>query len=125
MQSVNNDILYEFEYDGTPTNYYYEIAGVPDQSESILFGSPRTWDPKSTTTLYEVFGRPVTLGDNMIETLPRIAEPLKGYKKFSQLFQEGELNVINVHMSEDDYIELITMMKHLNFEKIIEFDLYT
>ena len=125
MQSVNNDILYEFEYDGTPTNYYYEIAGVPDQSESILFGSPRTWDPKSTTTLYEVFGRPVTLGDNMIETLPRIAEPLKGYKKFSQLFQEGELSVINIHMLDANYNELISMTSNKDIEYTIEFDLYT
>jgi len=125
MQSANNDILYELEYDGTPTNYYYEIAGVPDQSESILFGSPRTWDPKSTTTLYEVFGRQVTLGDNMIETLPRIAEPLDGYKKFSQLFQEGELSVINIHMLDANYNELISMTSNKDIEYTIEFDLYT
>jgi len=126
MQSVNNDILFEYEYNGTPSKYYYEIIGVPDQSENVLFnGTPRTWDPSASTTLYEVYGRQVTLGDGMIETIPRIAEPLKGYKKFSQLFQEGELNVIHVHMLETDYNELITMVKHLEFEKIIEFDLYT
>jgi len=126
MQSVNNDILYEYEYDGTPTNYYYEVTGVPSQSEITLFeGNPRTWDPKSTTTLYEVFGRQITLGDDMIETIPRIAEPLKGYEKFSQLFQEGELNVINIHMSDTNYNELITMTKKANIEYTIEFELYT
>jgi len=129
MKSINNDILYEYEYDGTPTNYYYEIAGVAEQSEIKLFGGkPRNWDPSATTTLYEVFGRPVTLGDDMIETIPRIAEPLKGYEKFSQLFQEGELNVINVHMSDTDYKELISTTDSdmaVNVNDIIEFELYT
>jgi len=126
MQSYNNDIIYEYEYDGTPNNYYYEIIGVPEQNESILFnGVPRTWDPNSTTTLYEIFGREHTLGDNMIQTLPRYAKPLKGYNKYSQLYQEGELPVINVHMSEENYNELISLTSRKEIEYIIEFDLIT
>jgi len=126
MQSYNNDIIYEYEYDGTPKHYYYEIIGVPDQNEFILFnGVPRTWDPNSTTTLYEIFGREHTLGDDFIQTLPRYAKPLEGYKKYSQLYQEGELPVINVHMSEENYNELITLTSRQEIEYIIEFDLIT
>jgi len=126
MESYNNDILYEYKYDGTPSSYYYEINGVPDQSEIKLFeGKPRTWDPAATTTLYEVYGRQVTLGDDMIETIPRISEPLKGYEKFSQLFQEGELNVINVHMSENNYNELIGLINNKDIKYTISFELYT
>jgi len=129
MQSVNNDILYEFEYDGTPTNYYYEIAGVAEMSENQLFGgNPRVWDPSATTTLYEVYGRQLTLGDEMIQTIPRIYKPLDGYDKFSVLFQEGELNVINVHMSDANYNELLSISSRgkinlVNY--IVEFEFYT
>jgi len=129
MESYNNDILYEYVYDGTPSNYYYEIAEVPDQSEIKLFGgNQRTWDPSATTTLYEVYGRQVTLGDDMIKTIPRIYKPLEGYDKFSQLFQEGELNVINVHMSDANYNELLSIATRKNIDLvnyIIEFELYT
>jgi len=126
MQSINNDILYEYEFEGTPSNYYYEIIGVPQESEIILFNAKtRVWDPKSTTTLYEVYGRFTTLGDDIIQTLPRIAKPLEGYNKYSLLFQEGELPVINVHMSDVNYIELISLIKKEDIEYIIEFDLFT
>jgi len=126
MQSVNNDILFEYVYDGTPSSYYYEINDVPNQSEIKLFdGKPRAWDPSATTTLYEVFGRSVTLGDEMIQTIPRIAEPLKGYDKYSQLFQEGEINVINVHLSDSNYNELIGLTSNKDIKYTIEFDLFT
>jgi len=126
MQSFNNDILYEYEFEGTPTKYYYEIAGVPQQSESVLFeGATRTWDPNSTTTLYEVYGRLMTLGDDIIQTLPRIYEPLEGYGKYSALFQEGELPVINIHMTEINYNHLISLVRVEDVEYTIEFDLFT
>ncbi|ORY24931.1 hypothetical protein LY90DRAFT_675039 [Neocallimastix californiae] len=102
MQSLNQDILWEFSYEGTPTEYYYEVTGTA-QNELKLFGHPRTWDPQSTTTLYEVFGRRHTIGDDIIKTIPRIYEPLPGYDKYSALFQEGEIPVINVQISAADY----------------------
>jgi len=126
MQSYNNDILYEYVFEGTPSKYYYEIAGVPQQSESVLFGgATRTWDPNSTTTLYEVYGRLMTLGDDIIQTLPRIAEPLEGYDKFSSLFQEGVLPVVNVHMSDANYNHLISITQNTELNFKIEFDLFT
>jgi len=126
MQSYKNDILYEYEFEGTPSKYYYEIIGVPQQSESVLFGgATRTWDPNSTTTLYEVYGRLMTLGDDIIQTLPRIAEPLEGYDKYSSLFQEGVLPVVNVHMSDENYNHLVTITQNTELNFKIEFDLFT
>jgi len=125
MESDNNDILYKLAYEGTPLQYYYEITGVPQQNELLLFGKPREWDPLSTTTLYEIFGRPYTIGDSIIQTLPRLYPPLDGYDKYSLLFQEGEVPVINVKMSPQNYQELITLQTKKEIKYIIEFDLYT
>jgi len=124
MQSLNQDILWEFSYEGTPTEYYYEVTGTA-QNELKLFGHPRTWDPQSTTTLYEVFGRRHTIGDDIIKTIPRIYEPLPGYDKYSALFQEGEIPVINVQISAADYSRLISLINTEDVEFKVEFDLYT
>jgi len=109
MTSPNNDIIYEYTFNGVPKNYYYEITGVPAQNELTLFGSPRTWDPNSTVTFYEIFGRPITVRDDIIQTIPRLYPPIEGYDKFSQLFQEGEVPVIHVHMTQIDYNTLISL----------------
>jgi len=124
MVSANNDILYEFTFDGTPSQYYYEVTGTA-QNELTLFGSPRTWDPSSTTTLYEVFGRRHSIGDDILATIPRLYEPLKGYDKYSALFQEGEIPVINVQISGPDYTTLTSLTSNEDVEFKVEFDLYT
>jgi len=127
MVSINSDILYEYEYEGTPKEYYYEVTGVPTQNELSLFGKAREWDPSSTSTLYEIFGRRYTLGDSILKTIPRLYPRLEGYDKYSQLFQEGEVSVINLHMSEADYSTLISLTNNSgNDTKFnIEFDFYT
>ncbi|ORX63768.1 hypothetical protein BCR32DRAFT_273338 [Anaeromyces robustus] len=124
MNSVNNDILYELDYDNIPNQYYYEITGTA-QNELNLFGSPREWDPNSSTTFYEVYGRRHSIGDPLIQTIPRLYPPLDGYNKYSILFQEGEIPVINVHMSDTSYNELIALTSNSDVEFNVEFDLYT
>lgn len=124
MKSLNNDILWEFDYEGTPKEYYYEVTNTT-QNELTLFKSPRTWDPTSTTTFYEVFGRQRTIGDDIIKTIPRLFDPLEGYDKFSQLFQEGELVVINLKLSNQVYTELISLAKNEDVKFQMDFDLYT
>ncbi|ORX43372.1 hypothetical protein BCR36DRAFT_335971 [Piromyces finnis] len=124
MVSKNNDILYEFEYDGTPTQYYYEVTGTT-QNESVLFQSQRQWDPSSTTTLYEVFGRRNTIGDSIIQTIPRLYPKLEGYDKYSQLFQEGEIPVINLHMEIADYNSLTQLSSNQDVEYKVSFDFYS
>jgi len=125
MTSANNDILYEYTFDGTPNQYYYEVTGAVSQNELAIFGTPRTWDPQSTTTFYEIYGRPKTIGDDIIATIPRLYEPLEGYDKFSQLFQEGEMPVISVHISDADYAQLTSLVKKQKIEYTMEFDLIT
>jgi len=125
MQSANNDILFELNFDGTPNQYYYEITGTVQNELPLIDNTPRAWDQASTTTFYEVYGRKHSIGDNIIKTIPRIAEPLEGYDKYSPLFQEGELRVINMHLKETDYTQLITMTVKQTLNYIIEFDLYT
>jgi len=125
MASANNDIIYEFTFDGTPNQYYYEITGATPQNELAIIGSPRVWDQQSTTTFYEIYGRPHTIGDDMIATIPRLYEPLEGYDKYSQLFQEGEMPVISVHLAAADYSQLISLVKKTNIEYTMEFDLIT
>jgi len=119
-------ILYELDYQGTPSQYYYEVTGTA-LNELNIFGTPRTWVPESTTTFYEVFGRFHTIGDDILQTIPRLYPPLPGYSKFSQLFQEGELAVINVRMSDMDYNNLISLTSNPDPEPkyVVEFDLYT
>jgi len=124
MVSKNNDILFEYTFDGTPKQYYYEIAGG-SENEFTLFGKAREWDSKSTVTFYEVYGRRHTIGDNLIATIPRIYEPLPGYEKKSLLFQEGETPIINVHMKEADYSQLISITDDTKFKYNVDFDLYT
>ncbi|KAL6621415.1 coth-domain-containing protein [Neocallimastix sp. 'constans'] len=150
MVSANNDILFEYTFDGTPKNYYYEItgsygatgatgatgiAGVTGAAalaagaavnELSLIENPRTWDQQSTSTLYEIYGRPYTLGDEIIKPIPRLYEPLEGYGKYSQLFQEGEVLVIHFHINPTDYAQLITITDDsfkINYN--INFDLFT
>jgi hypothetical protein len=125
MVSANSDILYEFTYDGVPNQYYYEITGTTINELTLFNNTPRTWDSQSTTTLYEIFGRPITIGDDIIATIPRIREPLPGYDKYSLLFQEGEMPVISVHISNADYLQLTTMVKKQKIEYKMEFDLFT
>jgi len=124
MTSAKNDILYEYNFEGKPNQYYYEITGTT-VSELSLITNPRTWDPSSTSTLYEIFGRPHTVGDDLLKTIPRLYEPLEAYKKFSQLFQEGEISVINVHMSTADYANLISINSSSDAKFNVEFDYYT
>jgi len=124
MVSVNKDILFEFSYDGTPNQYYYEVTGTT-HSELTLFGAPRAWDPSSTTTLYEVFGRRHSVGDDLIATIPRLYEPVKGYEKYSALFQEGEIPVINVQISAQQYAKLTSLTNNQDVEFKVEFDLFT
>jgi len=124
MSSKNNDILYEYSFKGTPTKYYYEITNSTD-SELKTFGAERQWNSKESSTLYEVYGRRHTVGDDIIKTIPRLYAPLEGYKDFSLLFQEGEIPVINIHINERDYNELINMTEEKEFLYYINFDLYT
>jgi len=125
MTSKNNDILYEYSYrEGIPNRYHYEIAGTED-SELVTFGYEREWEVNMTSTLYEVYGRRYTTGDKLIKPIPRLYPPHAGYKKFSLLFQEGEIPVINVHMNETDYETLISMTEDHKYRFSVNFDLYT
>ncbi|ORX85515.1 coth-domain-containing protein [Anaeromyces robustus] len=126
MTAQPNDILYELDYPNTPKQYYYEITGNQTMSENVLFnGNQRQWtDPQSTTTLYEVYGRRYTIGDDMIKTIPRLYQPLEGYEKYSQLFQEGEVPVIHVKMNDLQYTQLTTT-ENKEAEYKVEFDFYT
>jgi len=124
MTSAKGDILYELKFDGTPNSYYYEITGTV-QNELSIIGQPRTWDPKSTTTFYEVYGRKHSIGDDIIKTIPRLYEPIEGYNKFSPLFQEGEVPVLSLHLSDADYIRLTTLTTKTKEPFIVEFDFYT
>jgi len=124
MTSAKGDILYEYKYDNVPTKYYYEITGTA-QNELSMIGEPRTWDPQSTTTLYEVYGRKHSIGDDIIKTIPRLYAPLEGYDKFSPLFQEGEVPVINFHLTDVDYNRLISLTDDPKEKFTIEFDLFT
>ncbi|ORX85510.1 coth-domain-containing protein [Anaeromyces robustus] len=125
MTAQPNDILYELDYQGTPNQYYYEMAGNQTMSENILFnGKQRTWTSGNDSTLYEVFGRRYTVGDELIKTIPRIFPPLDGYEKFSKLFQEGEIPVIHITMNSTVYEQLVsTESKDDKF--IMEFDYYS
>jgi len=124
MTSTNNDIYFEYTFNGTPKNYYYEITGTA-LNELSLIETPRAWDSQSDTTLNEVYGRQHTIGDSIIQTIPRLYEKLEGYDKYSLLFQEGEVPVINVHLNPMDYNELIGLTDNNDKKYSIEFELYT
>lgn len=125
MSAQPNDILYELDYQGTPKQYYYEMDGNQTMSEITLFnGQQRTWNPEKDTTLFEVFGRRYTVGDDLIKTIPRIYPAHEGYKKFSKLFQEGEIPVIHIIMGDEQYNQLVrTDDKDTKFT--VEFDFYS
>ncbi|ORX70411.1 coth-domain-containing protein [Anaeromyces robustus] len=126
MKSKDDDILYEYTYDGgEPTKYYYEIAGTEQNELSLIDNEPRTWEKGKTSTLYEIYGRKYTVGDSILKTIPRLYEPLAGYDKFSELFQEAEVPVIHIHMTPEIYNEYISLTSNTEPRYTVSFDYYT
>jgi len=125
MVRKENDILYELTYDGVPTNYYYEIAGTQQNELPLIDNQPRAWDKERTSTLYEVYGRKYTVGDSILQTIPRLYEPLPGYDKFSALFQEAEVPVIHVHMDDATYNDYVSLTSNTSPRYTVTFDYYT
>jgi len=124
MESKENDILYKYTYDGTPKSYYYEIAGTPQNELEMIDNQPRTWSSE-TANLYEIYGRKLTLGDSILKTIPRLYEPLPGYKKFSILFQEAQVPVIHVHMNDETYNDYVSLTSNTEPKYNVSFDFYT
>jgi len=108
MKQDINGMYWTVEANKPSTDYYYVILNENSvvYSEKANFNFQRKWtDGKNT--LNQIFGKRYDRAGNLLKTIPRIAEARKGCKKFSKLFQEGEVPVIRFHLSDQDYNTLV------------------
>jgi len=89
--------------------YYYVVLNETSivYSEKENFNFARVWSEDGTITLNEVFGRQYDNADRILKTIPRVYPALKGYSKFSKLFQEGEVPILRFRISDNDFNTLI------------------
>jgi len=55
-------------------------------------------------TINDVFGRPYSKAGDLLQPIPRVYDPLDGYKKFSELFQEGEVQNIRAYCADENQV---------------------
>jgi spore coat protein CotH len=108
MKQDINGMYWTVEANKPSTDYYYVILNENSvvYSEKANFNFQRKWtDGKNT--LNQIFGKRYDRAGNLLKTIPRVAEARSGCKKFSKLFQEGEVPVIRFHLSDQDYTTLV------------------
>jgi len=108
MKQDINGMYWTVEANKPSTDYYYVILNENSvvYSEKANFNFQRKWtDGKNT--LNQIFGKRYDRAGNLLKTIPRVAEARSGCKKFSKLFQEGEVPVIRFHLSDQDYNTLV------------------
>jgi len=123
LQPLYNGFLWRGKANKPVSNYYYAIlngeGGVVNSEkqmqlntelsggENLSFQRSPPEDAAATTTLNEIFGVQYTIGDSIIQGLPRIEKKLPAYDKFSLLYQEGQVPNIRAQCSEDKYLQLV------------------
>lgn len=58
----------------------------------------------SETVYNDVFGRQYDVAGDLLRPIPRVLDPLEGYSKFSELFQEGQVQNIRAVCSNADQV---------------------
>lgn len=104
LQSTHNDYLWVGKADDASNSYYYVIV---DQGQNIVAAENTGAQIDGTQVegmafqrapskddLNDVYGRKYTKAGDLLNPIPRVYDPLDGYKKFSELFQEGEVQNI-------------------------------
>jgi len=106
-----NDMFWTVEANKPSNDYYYVIITQDSitYSEKANLSFSRTWGKgKSDSETYnQVFGNRYDHAGELLKTIPRIHEARKGCTKYSQLFQEGQVPVVRVQISDQDYNTLI------------------
>jgi len=106
LQPTQNGYLWVGKGNDPANHYYYVITDDANNivaSESVGtqidgtavdgFIITRT----STENLNDVFGRPYSKAGDLLKPIPRVYDESDGYKKFSELYQEGEVQNIRAY----------------------------
>jgi len=123
LQPLYNGFLWRGRANKPANSYYYAILsgdGTVVTSENNMKLEPTIAgqenlsferappDDGATTTLNEIFGAKYTVGDEIIQGIPRIEKKRPAYDKFSLLYQEGQIPNIRAQCSDDKYNTLVT-----------------
>jgi len=134
LQPLYNGFLWRGRANKPANSYYYAILsgdGTVVTSENNMKLEPTIAgqenlsferappDDGATTTLNEIFGAKYTVGDEIIQGIPRIEKKRPAYDKFSLLYQEGQIPNIRAQCSDDKYNTLVTS-GHENQELILQ-----
>jgi len=94
-----------------PSNHYYYV--VVDQNNNIVAAENQGTQIDGSSVqefsfvrsdigdVNDVFGRPYSKAGDLLKPIPRAYDPLEGYKKFSELFQEGEVQNIRAYCPDE------------------------
>ena len=113
LQSTHNDYLWVGNAADASNSYYYVIV---DQNQKIVAAENLGTQIDGTQInafqrapskedLNDVYGRKYTKAGDLLQPIPRVYDPLDGYKKFSELFQEGEVQNIRAVCPDQNQVD--------------------
>jgi len=113
LQSTHNDYLWVGNAADASNSYYYVIV---DQNQNIVAAENLGTQIDGTQInafqrapskedLNDVYGRKYTKAGDLLQPIPRVYDPLDGYKKFSELFQEGEVQNIRAVCPDQNQVD--------------------
>jgi len=97
-----------------PKSHYYYI--IVDANNNIIASENQGNQIDGTTVIdfafvrndigdvNDVYGRPYSKAGDLLKPIPRVYDPLDGYKKFSELFQEGEVQNIRAYCPDENQV---------------------
>ncbi|ORX55331.1 coth-domain-containing protein [Piromyces finnis] len=100
-----------------PTNNYYYV--ITDSENNIIASENQGTQIDGTNNqefafirgdngdLNDVYGRPYSKAGDLLRPIPRAFDPLDGYKKFSELFQEGEVQNVRAYCPDENQVNAL------------------
>jgi len=94
-----------------PSNHYYYV--ILDANNNVVAAENQGTQIDGTgvealsvlrsnsDSLIEVYGRPYAKAGDLLKPIPRVFDPLEGYKAFSVLYQEGEVQNIRAFCPDE------------------------
>ncbi|OUM56219.1 hypothetical protein PIROE2DRAFT_19266 [Piromyces sp. E2] len=113
LQPSQNGYMWMGKADDPKNHYYYVIV---DANNNIVATENQGTQIDGTTVqefafvrnnigdLNDVYGRPYTKAGDLLKAIPRVYDPLDAYKKFSELFQEGEVQNIRAYCPDESQV---------------------
>lgn len=113
LQPTHNGYMWSGKGNDPKNHYYYVIF---DANNNIIASEKQGNQIDGTTVnefafvrsdvgnINDVYGRPYSKAGDLLKPVPRVYDPLEGYKKFSELFQEGEVQNIRAFCRDENQV---------------------